>query len=70
MAMNIITKEKKEIRWVGLPVNSLQECRRLEQEREQRLDKIRAKVSHQFLLSRNANTELAFSLALVKELLM
>ncbi len=24
--MNIISKEKKEIRWIGLPTNSVQEC--------------------------------------------
>lgn len=30
MAMNIISKEKKEIRWIGLPTNSVQECRNLE----------------------------------------
>ena len=30
MAMNIIEKEKKEIRWVGLPTSSAQECQRLE----------------------------------------
>ena len=30
MAMNIISKEKKEIRWIGLPTNSLQECHHLE----------------------------------------
>jgi hypothetical protein len=24
MAMNIISKEKKEIRWLGLPTNSVQ----------------------------------------------
>lgn len=30
MAMNIISKEKKEIRWIGLPTNSLQECQHLE----------------------------------------
>lgn len=30
MAMNIISKEKKEIRWIGLPTNSAQECRNLE----------------------------------------
>ena len=29
-AMNIISKDKKEIRWIGLPTNSLQECRQLE----------------------------------------
>ncbi|XP_045555531.1 transcription factor Dp-1 isoform X2 [Salmo salar] len=31
MAMNIISKEKKEIRWIGLPTNSAQECQSLEQ---------------------------------------
>lgn len=30
MAMNIISKEKKEIRWIGLPTNSAQECSNLE----------------------------------------
>ena len=30
MAMNIISKEKKEIRWIGLPTNSEQECSVLE----------------------------------------
>jgi hypothetical protein len=30
MAMNIISKEKKEIRWIGLPSNSAQECQDLE----------------------------------------
>ena len=28
--MNIISKEKKEIKWVGLPTNSAQECQQLE----------------------------------------
>jgi len=32
MAMNIISKEKKEIRWIGLPTNSAQECQNLEVE--------------------------------------
>uniref|UniRef100_A0A8C5MRJ3 Transcription factor n=1 Tax=Leptobrachium leishanense TaxID=445787 RepID=A0A8C5MRJ3_9ANUR len=31
MAMNIISKEKKEIKWIGLPSNSVQECENLEQ---------------------------------------
>ncbi len=26
MAMNIISKDKKEIRWIGLPTNSAQVC--------------------------------------------
>jgi len=30
MAMNIISKEKKEIKWIGLPTNSAQECHNLE----------------------------------------
>lgn len=30
MAMNIIAKEKKEIKWIGLPSNSAQECFTLE----------------------------------------
>ena len=30
MAMNIISKEKKEIKWIGLPANSAQECQNLD----------------------------------------
>ena len=30
MAMNIISKEKKEIKWLGLPTNSAQECQHIE----------------------------------------
>lgn len=33
MAMGIITKEKKEIHWVGLPTNSKQDLYRLEVQR-------------------------------------
>ncbi|XP_077516381.1 transcription factor Dp isoform X2 [Amblyomma americanum] len=43
MAMNIISKEKKEIRWLGLPTNSAQECQRLELEKQRRLEQIAAK---------------------------
>eukprot|EP00112_Aurelia_sp_Birch-Aquarium-sp1_P007575 Seg1826.8 transcript_id=Seg1826.8/GoldUCD/mRNA.D3Y31 product="Transcription factor Dp-1" protein_id=Seg1826.8/GoldUCD/D3Y31 len=43
MAMNIISKEKKEIRWVGLPTNSAQECLHLEDQKKERLEKIRQK---------------------------
>lgn len=43
MAMNIISKEKKEIRWIGLPTNSAQECRNLELEKQKRLERIRQK---------------------------
>lgn len=44
MAMNIIEKEKKEIRWVGLPTSSLQECRRYEEEKLQKQESIRKKT--------------------------
>ena len=30
MAMNIISKEKKESRWIGLPTNSVQECEHIQ----------------------------------------
>ncbi|XP_063061713.1 transcription factor Dp-2 isoform X2 [Engraulis encrasicolus] len=43
MAMNIISKEKKEIRWIGLPTNSAQECQNLELEKQKRLERIRQK---------------------------
>lgn len=44
MAMNIIEKEKKEIRWVGLPTSSLQECRKLEEEKAKRQERIQRKT--------------------------
>ncbi|XP_067322081.1 transcription factor Dp-2 isoform X2 [Anolis sagrei] len=43
MAMNIISKEKKEIKWIGLPTNSAQECQKLEMERQKRIERIRQK---------------------------
>uniref|UniRef100_A0A8C4W9N4 Transcription factor n=1 Tax=Gopherus evgoodei TaxID=1825980 RepID=A0A8C4W9N4_9SAUR len=43
MAMNIISKEKKEIRWIGLPTNSAQECQNLEIEKQRRLERIKQK---------------------------
>ncbi|KAL3091640.1 hypothetical protein niasHT_024222 [Heterodera trifolii] len=68
MAMNIIEKEKKEIRWVGLPTSSLAECRRLEEEKAQRQERIRQKteqlqelivqlVSYKSLVQRNRESE-------------
>nr|SVE93807.1 EOG090X0B66 [Scapholeberis mucronata] len=44
MAMNIISKEKKEIKWLGLPTNSLQEFQALETEKQRRLDRIKQKT--------------------------
>lgn len=43
MAMNIISKEKKEIKWIGLPTNAAQECVELEVEKQKRLEKIAMK---------------------------
>ncbi|NXX92758.1 TFDP2 factor, partial [Centropus bengalensis] len=43
MAMNIISKEKKEIRWIGLPTNSAQECQNLELEKQKRIERIKQK---------------------------
>jgi len=44
MAMNIISKEKKEIRWLGLPTNSVQEAYSLETEKSKRIDRIKDKT--------------------------
>ncbi|KAF2883211.1 hypothetical protein ILUMI_22964 [Ignelater luminosus] len=68
MAMNIISKEKKEIRWLGLPTNSLQECIQLEKEKQKRIQSIKEKTRklHDLILNqiafknlamRNKNTE-------------
>ncbi|OCT78869.1 transcription factor Dp-2 isoform X1 [Xenopus laevis] len=43
MAMNIISKEKKEIKWIGLPSNSVQECETLEIEKQRRIERIKEK---------------------------
>jgi len=44
MAMNIISKEKKEIRWLGLPTNSVQEANGLEHDKTKRIERIKAKT--------------------------
>lgn len=46
MAMNIISKEKKEIKWLGLPTNSAQEYQNLEKEKQKKIEKIRLKTQH------------------------
>ncbi|XP_075426344.1 transcription factor Dp-2 isoform X2 [Ascaphus truei] len=46
MAMNIISKEKKEIKWIGLPTNSTQECENLEMEKQRRMERIKQKSTH------------------------
>ncbi|XP_051521255.1 transcription factor Dp-2-like isoform X2 [Myxocyprinus asiaticus] len=71
MAMNIISKEKKEIRWIGLPTNSAQECRNLELEKQKRLERIRQKraqleelilqqIAFKNLVQRNRANEASF----------
>merc|ERR1712004_417256 len=44
MAMNIISKEKKEIRWLGLPTNSVQEATSLDIEKSKKIERIKAKT--------------------------
>jgi len=44
MAMNIISKEKKEIKWLGLPTNSMQECTTLEKDRQKRIERLKQKT--------------------------
>lgn len=60
MAMNIISKEKKEIRWIGLPSNSIQECQELEKENRERKRRIEAKQMQlkQLILQQVAFTSL------------
>ncbi|CAD6222195.1 GSCOCG00000805001-RA-CDS [Cotesia congregata] len=52
MAMNIISKEKKEIRWLGLPTNSLQECVSIEKDKKKKIERIKTKTQqlHQLIL--------------------
>ncbi|CAD6189842.1 unnamed protein product [Caenorhabditis auriculariae] len=68
LAMNIIEKNKKDIRWVGLPASSAQEIKRLEEEKERRELRIREKlevlqemivqlVSYKSLVNRNRQRE-------------
>ncbi|KAK9510949.1 hypothetical protein O3M35_005620 [Rhynocoris fuscipes] len=44
MAMNIISKEKKEIRWLGLPTTSAQECINLHSQKQQIATRIHHKT--------------------------
>lgn len=46
MAMNIISKEKKEIKWIGLPCNEKQECQDFEIEKKKRQEAIAQKSQH------------------------
>merc|ERR1719445_2621482 len=65
MAMNIISKEKKEIRWLGLPTNSVQEAYSLESEKTKRIkdktrqlqDLIIQQIAFKNLVERNKELE-------------
>eukprot|EP00042_Codosiga_hollandica_P046518 m.490288 g.490288 ORF g.490288 m.490288 type:complete len:513 (+) comp57249_c1_seq1:316-1854(+) len=46
MAMNIIAKDKKEIRWIGLPTTSQQEFERLEESKKRIQERISKKREH------------------------
>uniref|UniRef100_A0A1B6E6M2 Transcription factor n=1 Tax=Clastoptera arizonana TaxID=38151 RepID=A0A1B6E6M2_9HEMI len=52
MAMNIISKEKKEIKWLGLPTNSIQECLDLVKEKKLASERIKNKTQqlHELIL--------------------
>lgn len=52
MAMNIISKEKKLIKWLGLPTNSIQECLDLVKEKKDLTERIRSKTHqlHELLM--------------------
>lgn len=43
MAMGIISKEKKLIKWIGLPYNRKQECADLKIEKKRREERVEAK---------------------------
>ncbi|CRL07193.1 CLUMA_CG020176, isoform A [Clunio marinus] len=68
MAMNIISKEKKEIKWIGLPTSSAQECEEIELQNQQARKRIEEKqqqlrelvlkhVSFKSLIERNKDLE-------------
>lgn len=46
MAMNIISKEKKEIKWIGLPCNKKQECHDFEVKKRKKQEAIELKSEH------------------------
>jgi len=72
MAMGIIAKEKKDIQWIGLPTNAKQELESMEEEKQQRIERIKKKKAtlddvllqqnvYQSLLKRNTKSEFADS---------
>ncbi|XP_014090828.2 transcription factor Dp isoform X1 [Bactrocera oleae] len=68
MAMEIISKDKKEIRWIGLPSNSAEQCSELERQNEECRQRIQQKhqqlnelllhqVAFKSLIERNKEAE-------------
>ncbi|TKR83200.1 hypothetical protein L596_016826 [Steinernema carpocapsae] len=68
IAMNIIVKEKKELRWVGLPKTTAQKFQKIDEEKYKRLAPIKQKTeqlhdlinqlfAYKFLLERNRERE-------------
>jgi hypothetical protein len=68
MAMNIIQKDKKEIRWIGLPTNAKQDIEILDNERNERIERLAKKKgnleellsqqsSYKSLVERNSKPE-------------
>lgn len=77
MAINIISKEKKEIKWIGLPTNAQHECSELEKERLCRLERITMKrqqlrellaqqIAFKNLIQRNKRQEMPDSNSIIK----
>lgn len=50
MALNIITKERKEIRWKGLPANSLEECLQVMNKRDLYMEQAKQKLDRLYEL--------------------
>nr|AFY07419.1 E2F dimerization protein [Schmidtea mediterranea] len=44
MALKVLDKEKKEIKWKGLPVNLLEECKQLEEEKAKKTELLQQRV--------------------------
>ncbi|KAG9494480.1 hypothetical protein GDO78_002021 [Eleutherodactylus coqui] len=60
MAMNIISKEKKEIKWIGLPSNSIEKQRRIErikQKSAQLQELLLQQIAFKHLVQRNRQNE-------------
>lgn len=72
MAINVISKEKKEIKWIGLPTNAAQECQDLESDKQKLIEMIDEKrkqvaslvslqIAYKKLVERNKATQQTLS---------